>query len=186
MQTTADAYCDLPQDFAPSEFRIKWADGAWERQEAHRLRRAVFCTEQGLFHGDDIDAIDARAQPIVATACVGGMTDQVVGCVRIHQAEPALWWGSRLAVHSGFRRNVGLATTLIRLAVSSAHARGARIFLAHVQSQNLALFEHLHWTALKQETLHGRSHHLMQADLAFYPPCYDVMTGYVVRPKASR
>ena len=181
---TLDAYCDLPQLFTPSEFRIKWADGAWERQQALRLRRDVFCAEQGIFEGDDFDAIDPVAQPIVAVAGVGCIGDAVVGCVRIHQAEPGLWWGSRLAVDAAFRRNVGLATTLIRLAVSSAHARGASVFLAHVQSQNLALFEHLNWRALKQETLHGRSHHLMQADLSSYPPCYDVMTGYVVRPKA--
>ena len=182
---TLEAYCDLPRRFAPSEFRIKWADGAWERAQAHRLRREVFCTEQGLFDGDDLDAIDMHAQPIVATVCVGGMTDQVVGCVRIHQAELGLWWGSRLAVDAAWRRNVGLATTLIRLAVSSAHARGARIFLAHVQSQNVALFEHLRWTALRPETLHGRPHHLMEADLSAYPPCYDVMTGFVVRPKVA-
>ena len=182
---TLDAYCDLPQRFTPSEFRIKWADGAWERQQALRLRRDVFCAEQGIFEGDDLDAIDPIAQPIVAVAGVGCIGDQVVGCVRIHQAEPGLWWGSRLAVDAAFRRHVGLATTLIRLAVSSAHARGATVFLAHVQSQNLALFEHLHWRALKQETLHGRPHHLMQADLAAYPPCYDVMTGYVVRPKVK-
>ena len=37
-------------------------------------------------------------------------------------------------------------------------ARGARLFLAHVQAQNRALFEKLHWQWLKDETLHGRPH----------------------------
>ena len=33
------AYCDLPQAFVPCEFRIKWADGGWEINQARRLRR---------------------------------------------------------------------------------------------------------------------------------------------------
>jgi putative N-acetyltransferase (TIGR04045 family) len=179
-------FCDLACDFVPCEFKVKWAHNAWEKTEALRLRRAVFCIEQGIFVGDDLDAVDASAQMIVAIACVGGMADQVVGCVRIHQAEPGLWWGSRLAVHPSFRRHSHLATTLIRLAVSSAHARECRIFFAHVQSQNQPLFEKLGWQPLKAETLHGRPHQLMQADMAVYPPCYDPMTGFVTQPGALR
>jgi hypothetical protein len=57
--------CDLPTAFTPCEFRVKWADGAWEIDHAHRLRRAVFCVEQGIFVGDDRDVIDAQAQPLV-------------------------------------------------------------------------------------------------------------------------
>ena len=112
------------------------------------------------------------------------MPDQIVGTVRIHAAEDGLWWGSRLAVHAAFRRQGAIGATLIRLAVCSAHARGARVFLAHVQSQNLALFEKMHWRALKPETLHGRPHHLMQADLAAYPPCHDPLSGFTSRARA--
>lgn len=172
----------LPRTFVPCEFRIKWADNVWEKTEALRLRCAVFCNEQGIFEGDDIDVIDGDSQMIVAIACIGGMSDQVVGCVRIHQSEPGLWWGSRLAVHLAYRQYSGLATALIRLAVSSAHARGCQIFLAHVQSQNQRMFEKLHWRTLRPLTLHGWPHHLMQADLASYPPCYDPFTGFVVQP----
>ena len=175
------AYCDLPQAFAPCEFRIKWADGGWEIHQARRLRRAVFCDEQGLFAGDDLDAIDARAQPLVALSCVGGMAEAVVGTVRIHEAQDGLWWGSRLAVQREFRHVGRIGATLIRLAVCSAHARGARVFLAHVQAQNQALFEGLHWRSLKAEMLHGRPHWLMQADLGQYPPCHDPLTGFVSR-----
>ena len=174
---------DLPRTFTPCEFRIKWADNVWEKAEAMRLRRAVFCIEQGIFEGDDMDVIDGDCQMIVAIACIGGMNDQVVGCVRIHQADDGLWWGSRLAVHMAYRQYSGLACALIKLAVSSAHARSCKIFLAHVQSQNLPLFEKLHWRALRQTTLHGRSHHLMQPDLAAYPPCYDPYTGFVTQPR---
>ncbi len=175
------AYCDLPAAFTPCEFRIKWADGGWEIAQARRLRHAVFCREQGLFEGDDLDAIDVHAQPLVALSCLAGMADQVVGTVRIHAADGGIWWGSRLAVDAAHRHVGRIGTGLIRLAVCSAHARGAHVFLAHVQAQNRALFEKLHWTALRPETLHGRAHVLMQADLAMYPPCHDPLTGFVSR-----
>ncbi|MCR5867330.1 MSMEG_0567/Sll0786 family nitrogen starvation N-acetyltransferase [Aquincola sp. J276] len=180
---------DAPQDaqaadFKPCEFRIKWASAGWEQREALALRRAVFCIEQGVFVGDDLDAVDAQAQTLVALSCVGGLPDQVVGTVRIHQAEPGLWWGSRLAVHAAFRQHGRIGAGLIRLAVASAHARGCRVFLAHVQQQNAAMFQRLHWQPLKHGLLHGRPHVLMQADLAAYPPCVDVYTGHVTRSSA--
>ncbi len=179
------AFCELPATFAPCEFRIKWADGGWEIAQARRLRRAVFCEEQGVFEGDDLDAIDAHAQPLVALSCIGGMPEQVVGTVRIHTADDGIWWGSRLAVDADYRHVGRIGATLIRLAVCSAQARGAQVFLAHVQAQNQALFEKLHWKALKHETLHGRAHVLMQADLSMYPPCHDPLTGFVSRSSAS-
>jgi len=179
---------ELPVAFAPCEFRIKRADGDWEQSEAMTLRRAVFCVEQGVFVGDDLDAIDrpeARAMTLVALSCIGGSNEQVVGTVRIHKAEPGLWWGSRLAVHAAFRHHGRLGTTLIRLAVATAHARGCSIFLAHVQGQNVPLFERLGWRSLKEETLHGRPHRLMQADLDVYPPCHDPLTGYVTQSRST-
>ena len=181
----AQQLCDLPTTFTPCEFRVKWADGGWEIDQSRRLRRAVFCAEQAVFTGDDLDAIDAHAQPLVALSCIGGMNDGM------NHSDSGLWWGSRLAVHPAFRSHSRLGATLIRLAVSSSHARGCRIFLAHVQAQNQPLFEKLHWQALREETLHGRPHVLMQADLAHYPPCLDPITGFVTsshaaRPSASR
>ncbi len=181
---TDEPMTDPEPVFTPCEFRVKWADGAWEVDQARRLRRAVFCVEQGIFVGDDTDVIDAQAQALVAVSCVAGMHDQVVGTVRIHEAEAGLWWGSRLAVHAAFRHHGRLGATLIRLAVSSAHARGCRIFLAHVQSQNTPLFEKMHWQVLKRETLHGRPHDLMQADLAHYLPCHDPLWGFATQSKA--
>jgi putative N-acetyltransferase (TIGR04045 family) len=176
---------ELAMDFLPCEYRIKWAESAWERQHAHALRRTVFCTEQGLFGGDDADHIDERAQLLVAVSCVGGAPHEVVGTVRIHEERPCHWWGSRLAVAAAFRSFGRIGATLIRLAVSSAHMRGCDTFLAHVQSQNVPLFERLHWHSLQQEQLHGRLHHLMQADLEHYPPCHTPYTGFVTRTVAS-
>ncbi|SAL24184.1 MSMEG_0567/Sll0786 family nitrogen starvation N-acetyltransferase [Caballeronia humi] len=172
---------DLATLYAPAGYIVKWTTLPWEADEAYKLRRAVFCIEQGIFIGDDRDEIDDRAQLLVAVSCIAGMPEQVVGTVRIHEEEPGLWFGSRLAVHAAFRRHGKLGATLIRLAVSSAHALGCETFLAHVQSQNAPLFHALHWTTLKEEAMHGRSHHLMQADLDFYPPCRTPHSGFVTK-----
>jgi len=175
------AELDESSRFMPCEFRVKWAATSWEREQALALRRAVFCAEQGIFLGDDRDAIDPHAQLIVALSCVGGAPDAVVGTVRVHEESPGRWWGSRLAVHAAFRHHGRIGATLIRLAVSSAHARGCREFLAHVQSQNTAMFERLRWGRLQSETLHGRPHDLMRADLAHYAPCDTPYAGFVTR-----
>jgi putative N-acetyltransferase (TIGR04045 family) len=163
-----------------SSYLIKPAHDAWERRDAYALRRAVFCHEQGIFVGDDRDAVDAHCTLLVAVDCYAGEPDQVVGTVRIVEAEPRVWWGSRLAVHPSFRRAKHIGAALIRLAVSTAHARGCDAFFAHVQSQNAPLFERLHWRTLGHLLLHGRPHHHMQADLAFYPPPPSGRDGFVL------
>ena len=177
---------DLAHLYTPASYAIKWTTLPWEANEAYKLRRAVFCIEQGIFIGDDRDEIDERAQLIVAVSCIGGMPEQVVGTVRIHEGEPGVWTGSRLAVHAAFRRHGKIGATLIKLAVSSAHALGCTTFLAHVQSQNAPLFHALHWATLSEELMHGRPHHLMQADLAFYPPCATPQSGFVTQYSPAR
>ena len=112
--------------FLPSEYRVKFATETWEHREAAALRRQVFCKEQSIFPGDDRDPIDKVAVTIVAISSFAVVTQEVVGTVRIHEAEPGIWWGSRLAVAAEYRRISALGTSLIRLAVSSAHARGWR------------------------------------------------------------
>lgn len=170
--------------FLSSEYRVKFATNAFERNGAAALRREVFCAEQGLFGGgSDRDAIDATAIPIVAMSSLGIVSDEVVGTVRIHEAEPGVWWGSRLAVAAPYRKLSALGAALIRLAVSSAAARGCQTFLAHVQSQNVLLFRRLHWASLSETEIQGRPHHYMRADLAYYPPIEDAATGVLVLPR---
>lgn len=177
---------DIPVPaYVPVEYLVKWATLEWEHKHAYQLRRNVFCEEQGIFDGDDRDATDNRAQLLVALACIAGMPDQVVGTVRIHEDEPGLWFGSRLAVHRDFRIQGKLGTTLIKLAVASANAIGCHTFRAHVQSQNVALFRRLYWRVLAEETILGRAHHLMQADLKKYPPCITPHSGFVVQSRAA-
>ncbi len=171
--------------YAPTGFQIKYAVTPWEERGAAQLRRDVFCAEQGLFDGDDRDALDETAIPIVAASLMGVTADAVVGTVRINELAPGLWQGSRLAVAPAFRRVGILGSALIRLAVSSAHARGCTRFLAHVQGQNALLFRRLRWRTLEVIELHGRPHHVMEADLNFYPPFATPEAGFVALRKAA-
>ena len=164
--------------FIASEFQIKFATQPWERVGARALRHAVFCTEQGLFADDDTDAVDTHAISIVALSMLAVTADRVVGTVRIHEEESGVWWGSRLAVAADYRRVGALGASLIRLAVSSAHARGCRRFLARVQEQNVLLFRRLHWRSIEEMELLGRRHHLMLADLDHYRPIQDAERGF--------
>lgn len=166
--------------FSPSEFQVKFAASRWEREQSHAIRRAVFCEEQGIFATDDRDEIDSYAIPIVAVSMLGVVADRVVGTVRIHEEEPGLWWGSRLAVDADYRRVGDLGKALIQLAVGSAHAMGCKTFFAHVQEQNGLFFRRLHWSIVDHVELHGRPHLKMQADLAHYPPCFSPEQGLIV------
>src|SRR2546425_8158840 len=105
--------------------RIKLASTSEEREATRRLRRAVFCDEQGIFEGDDLDQIDQLALPIAAVLSMPGRPDEVVGTVRIHETEPGIWYGSRLAVAHSARRIGSVGSGLIRLAgrAPPAHRR---------------------------------------------------------------
>jgi putative N-acetyltransferase (TIGR04045 family) len=157
-----------PAPFLAGEYRIEAARHAWQKAGCHALRRQVFCVEQKIFADDDRDAIDHDCLLLAASPCMFGHADEIVGTVRIHQPEPGLWWGSRLAVAAPFRRVGGLGAALIRLAVGTAKSQGAETFLAHVQAQNAKLFEAMDWRRLDEKTIHGRPHYLMQADIAVY------------------
>ena len=167
--------------FIAPEFQVKFATETWERTAATALRRKVFCEEQHVFAEDDRDAVDDVAIALVAVSLLGVVEDDVVGTVRIHadELEADVWWGSRLAVEKSYRRLGAVGAGLIRLAVSSAHARGCRRFLANVQSQNALLFQHMHWRSLGEFELHGRPHHRMEADLDHYPPFRTPETGFL-------
>ena len=154
---------------------IKLATSNAERDAARALRQQVFCLEQGLFDGDDTDAIDGAAITLVAVEAGGA----VIGTVRFHHAGDDVWWGSRLAVARVARRQAAVGSGLIRLAVGAARSFGCTTFLAHVQQQNVAMFGQLHWEELADVVLHGRPHSLMRAALAAYPPIHDGEQGFI-------
>lgn len=167
-----------------SEFTIKWTTLEWEKAQAYRLRREVFCDEQALFVDSDLDEIDKRSHLIVALGGYGGWHEEVVGTVRIHEAEPGVWYGSRLAVQLDFRRQGQLGPALIKLAVSSAHAVGCKAFYAHVQQQNERLFERMNWKNIGKILIRGKEHVVMQADLAHYPVNFIPEKGFMVRSRS--
>ena len=166
-----------PPPFRCADYAIRFAREPWEMAGAQALRRDVFCREQRLFD-DDADALDAAATVLVAVSNMAGNPDDIVGTVRIHEVERGVWWGSRLAVAATHRRIGALGPALIKLAVSSAHARGCTSFFAHVQAQNELMFRRLAWRRRTNVALHGRPHVLMQADLAAYPPIHDGHRGF--------
>jgi putative N-acetyltransferase (TIGR04045 family) len=145
-----------------------------------RLRRRIFCEEQGLFVGDDSDHTDAIAYPIIAVEHDFLAGRQVVGIVRIYEAEHRLWYGGRLGVHPSYRRVGRIGKGLIHKAVTTAHGWGCDRFLATVQLQNVRFFKRLHWESLEEMEICQRAHHLMLADLNFYPP------GSEARPALDR
>lgn len=164
--------------FAACHFRLKYAVEPWECDGAARLRREVFCDEQKIFERHDRDEVDATAIHLVALSTMAVLADEVVGTVRIHEAEPDIWYGSRLAVDRRYRRVGVLGAALIRHAVSSAHALGCTRFYAHVQAQNELMFRRLGWHRVSEIDIHGRPHVFMQADLAAYPPLADPPAGF--------
>jgi putative N-acetyltransferase (TIGR04045 family) len=154
--------------FRSHDVTFKPALDAWELLAYRRLRRRIFCDEQGLFQDDDGDTIDDRATPLVAMSNVAGMPDSVVGVVRIWETEPRQWWGGRLGTHPEHRGDRTIAPGLIRLAVGTACSRGCIRFRATVQLQNVQLFERLHWAVTGTMDVCDRPHALMDADLLHY------------------
>ena len=145
------------------------------------LRRSIFVEEQGLFADSDIDEIDEIAYPIVALSAtrtlepnslldIPASLTNVLGVVRIYEPEPQLWYGGRLGVHPDFRRAGRIGKGLIYQAVTTANTWGCQRFLATVQLQNVRFFQRFHWSSLEELTICGLPHHLMEADLNYYPP----------------
>ena len=130
------------------------------------LRQQIFCQEQGIFQTSDRDKYDSIAYPIVAI----NQDSNVIGVVRIYETQPKLWYGGRLGVHSDYRRGWKISKGLIEKAVTTANTWGCDRFLATVQLPNVRLFQRLHWNSLKEIVVCERPHHLMEADLDFYPP----------------
>lgn len=170
-------------NFQSPGYFIKAVSAPWEAQAALDLRRHVFVDEQGIFEEDDVDNIDLIATHLVAISTMAHEADQVVGTVRIHEAEPGIWWGSRLAVAPSYR-NVGrLGGELINLAVRTANARGCTKFLANVQMQNVVLFRRMRWHPISELDCHGVPHMHMYADLNYYPPKPDPEIGWYHKPR---
>lgn len=130
------------------------------------LRQLIFCQEQGIFSTSDRDEYDSIAYPIVAI----NHDSKVVGVVRIYELESGLWYGGRLGVHPDYRRGWKIGKGLIHKAVTTANTWGCDRFLATVQLPNVRFFQRLHWNSIDELNIRDRPHHLMEANLDFYPP----------------
>jgi putative N-acetyltransferase (TIGR04045 family) len=150
-----------------SSYRFVLAKTSQQVQAYFALRHSIFVEEQGLFVHSDRDEQDAIAYPIIA---VEPANQQVVGVVRIYEAEPGLWYGGRLGVHHDYRRGWQIGKGLIYKAVTTANGWGCHQFLATVQLQNVRFFRRLHWVSQEEILIRDRPHHLMEAELEHYPP----------------
>ena len=182
-----DTGLQIPE-YQPCDFMYRVASPGSEMASFWQLRRQIFCGEQDIFRDTDKDQYDEAMIPLICSAMLAGMEDRVVGCVRIDERVPGVWWGSRLGVDRDFRnlrcispgvavrnrqpafyakRSIGAG--LIFKAVSLAHSLGCHTFLAHVQPQNVTFFRRLHWRVLGEVELLGIVHTKMSADLRYYP-----------------
>jgi putative N-acetyltransferase (TIGR04045 family) len=130
----------------------------------HRIRHAVFVTEQGIFAGTDIDPHDGEATTIRVLGFAGPVA---AGAVRLYPLEPAggLWQGDRLAVLPAVRAH-GLGMPLVRFAVATAARLGGREMQAHIQPANVRFFERLGWERRGPvEVYVGLPHQPMAIDL---------------------
>lgn len=161
-----------------AHYSFKLARTTNETQAYFALRQLIFCHEQGLFSQSDADNIDRHAYPIIA---VDDADDDspVVGVVRIYETQPRFWYGGRLGTHPSYRRGWQIGKGLIDHAVTTANAWGCDRFLATVQLQNVRFFQRLHWQSLEELTICDRPHHLMEADLTYYPPNREVRSCLV-------
>lgn len=165
-----------------NRYCFKLACSDHELDAYFELRRSIFCHEQALFHHTDVDELDNIAYPIVAIAPT---TNQVVGVVRIYELEPGIWYGGRLGTHVDYRRGWQIGKGLIYKAVTTANTWGCTQFLATVQLQNVRFFQRLHWRALKEISICDRIHHLMEADLSYYPTTTEQRPALPIFAKAS-
>ena len=148
------------------DYQFKLALSEAEREAYFSLRQQIFCEEQGIFQISDRDQYDSIAYPIIAL----NHNSKVVGVVRIYEPEPGLWYGGRLGTHPDYRRGWKIGKGLINKAVTTANTWGCDRFLATVQLPNVRFFQRLHWNSIEAINICDRPHHLMEAELDFYPP----------------
>jgi putative N-acetyltransferase (TIGR04045 family) len=151
-----------------SNYLFKLAQTQAEINAYFALRHQIFVEEQGVFPDSDIDRLDEIAYPIIAVEAEAPCVE-VLGVVRIYEPEPGLWYGGRLGTQPDRRRGWQISKGLIHKAVTTANAWGCDRFLATVQIQNVRLFQRFHWDSLEEVEIQGIVHHLMQADLNYYP-----------------
>jgi putative N-acetyltransferase (TIGR04045 family) len=175
-----------------NSYQFRLATTSEEIANYFALRKTIFVQEQQLFQGSDMDPIDEIAHPIVAIhskhssgSNSNSLKKEVVGVVRIYESQPRIWYGGRLGTHPDYRRGWNIGKGLIYKAVTTANAWGCERFLATVQMQNIRFFQRLHWQSVEEISIHNHPHHLMQADLNFYPPVWETRPALLYRNRGA-
>ena len=167
-----------------SDYLFQLAKNQPEISAYFDLRHKIFVEEQRIFKGNDVDSIDEIAYPIIAVE-PDATSIEVLGVVRIYEAEPRLWYGGRLGTHPDRRKGWQIGKGLIYKAVTTANTWGCDRFLATVQIQNVRFFQRLHWNSIEEIEIHGIVHHLMQADLNYYPAGHEIRPTLLEYSRAS-
>jgi putative N-acetyltransferase (TIGR04045 family) len=160
---------DTFDSFRSHDIVVKVADTPWEQKAYYKLRQQVFSKEQKILPDNEKDSQDFRAVPIVAVASNWGVSDTVVGAVRIYSIGDDVWFGGRLCVARAYRGFREIGKALINEAVSRAIDLGCKQFLANVQIQNEHYFQRLYWKTIEHIEVEHRPHARMEAMLEHYP-----------------
>ncbi|MGU3498483.1 MSMEG_0567/sll0787 family protein [Mycobacterium sp. C31M] len=145
-------------------FFIRRAEGA-DLAGYHRLRRAEFVEQQGLFAGSDTDDIDADPRTVVLVAKAND--GSVLGGVRlapVGEVDLGWWTGSRL-VASPAARSAGVGPALVRAACAHVESAGVLRFEACVQTRYQPMFTALGWHRLGDDSVADRPHTRMRFPL---------------------
>ena len=120
---------------------------------ALRLRREVFVAEQHVPAVEEFDAYDLTSTHVVAV-----LDGSVVGTLRIIFLPEHVKIG-RVVVASA-ARGKGIASAMMRYAMELARTRGETRFYLTAQTDKLALYEKLGFTAYGEEFEDGGMPHL--------------------------
>ncbi len=115
-------------------YHVRRARGEEEMAAVLELRHEVFCEEQGVPVGEELDGRDREAIHLVAVA-----GSELLATCRLLFVGPTVQF-SRLAVRTSARRQ-GIATALLGLADEEARAGGARRLVLHAQTYARSLYE---------------------------------------------
>jgi predicted GNAT family N-acyltransferase len=118
----------------PAAVEIRRARGEDEMAQLLKLRRDVFCREQGVPEREELDGRDGEGIHLVAVA-----GDEVLATCRLLFIGPTVQF-SRLAVRASARRR-GIATRLLALADAETRAGGGRRLVLHAQTYTRSLYE---------------------------------------------
>lgn len=103
-------------------------------RDAHRVRRVVFQTEQGISSTDDFDGKDMEAIQVIYV-----YLGKPVGTLRLREIKPNTWKLERMAVVSA-SRGKGIASTMMQKAITHIKSLKAHEVVLDAQQQAVGLY----------------------------------------------